>query len=159
MWCPFAYLPDLPVLMALSVRTHICPDCTCAILHSICCGRLGHRITKCRETRHLESTWVNHFIEQLMHNVNCRLAVLRNSQVQSLPNLTGFLTVGTTACLTALGITIAKLAQHPVPGVRACERDASLVFASDRGMKGMHAERQHRVPAAGYLGHGPMLLP
>jgi hypothetical protein len=38
--------------------------------------------------------------------------------VQSLPNLTGFLTVGTTACLTALGITIAKLAQHPVPGVR-----------------------------------------
>ena len=38
--------------------------------------------------------------------------------MQSLPNLTGFLTIGTTACLTALGITIAKLAQHPVPGVR-----------------------------------------
>lgn len=30
-------------------------------------------------------------------------------QVQSLPNLTGFLSIGTTACLTALGITIAKV--------------------------------------------------
>lgn len=48
-----------------------------------------------------------------------RLHLLCDLQVQSLPNLTGFLTIGTTACLTALGITIAKLAQHPVPGVRA----------------------------------------
>ena len=47
--------------------------------------------------------------------MNCDL--LMPLQVQSLPNLTGFLTIGTTACLTALGITIAKLAQHPVPGV------------------------------------------
>ena len=80
-------------------------------------------------------------IEQLDATVNCTLAVLRNLQVQSLPNLTGFLTIGTTACLTALGITIAKLAQHPVAGVRGLELIADCVSATD-GCLRSHAEKR-----------------
>ncbi len=48
--------------------------------------------------------------------------------MQSLPKLTGFLSIGTVACLTAPELTIAKLAASPKP---AAQHDVCRFTAGD----------------------------